>query len=45
METKTLLTIVALMLAGFITIMVARGDDGKGDNAFNNAAPFIDAGI
>jgi hypothetical protein len=36
METKTLLTIVALLLAGFATIMLARGDDRKTEDVFHN---------
>jgi len=39
MENKTLLTVVALLLAGFVTIMLARGsDENHQENAFNNSA-------
>jgi hypothetical protein len=49
METKTLLTIVALLLAGMLTIMLARGDERRGGNVLldNSGAmkPKENAGV
>lgn len=40
METRTLLTVIALLLAGIVTIMLARaGGGGDADIFTNNAFP------
>lgn len=38
MENRALLTVIALLLAGIVTIMLARSEGDAGENAFSGAA-------